>query len=252
MPPFQRPYNNTTIINKMSDDEYEIPLQDKRVFGAGIKRKRVKFVPSTAPSTSLLSSKSSGQSVSDLYLKMVLPGDHQPMSSANPPSEQLNPNTDELPQTCEICKLPLFSTPGASDVPNGSTKEPDHTSRLRPHEASLAHQVCLAHSHPPSHLDRNRKGLSYLSAYGWDPDARVGLGASGQGIQYPIKTKPKDDKMGIGVVLPKGGDRRKKEKVVKLDAGKVRKLYEKDQKKAARLREMFYQNDDVTRYLGGG
>jgi hypothetical protein len=100
----------------------------------------------------------------------------------------------------------------------------------------LAHQVCLTHSHPPSHLDRNRKGLAYLSSYGWDPDARVGLGASGQGIQYPIKSKPKDDKLGIGVVLPKEADRRKKEKVEKLDAGKIRKLHEKDKKKAERLR----------------
>ena len=77
------------------------------------------------------------------------------------------------------------------------------------------------------------------------------MGASGQGIQFPIKTKPKDDKMGIGVVLPKVSERRKKEKVEKLDAGKVRKMHEKDKRRAEKLREMFYRNDDVERYLGG-
>jgi hypothetical protein len=243
----------------MSDDEYEIPLQDQRVFRAGIKRKRVKFV-SSSTSTSLQTNKTSAQSVSDLYLSIVLPRDQiatvesSKLGSPDPqPREELSE-----PEICEICKLPLDSTPAslqtegdnvpsATDIPNDRPPP-----KPRPHEASLAHQVCLAHSYPPSHLDRNRKGLAYLSAYGWDPDSRLGLGASGQGIQFPIKTKPKDDKMGIGVVLPKEADRRKKEKIEKLDAGKVRKLHEKDKKKGEKLREMFYRNDDVERYLGGG
>jgi hypothetical protein len=42
------------------------------------------------------------------------------------------------------------------------------------------------------------------------------------------------------------------DKTEKLYAGKFRKLHEKDKKKAQRLREMFYRNDDVERYLGGG
>ncbi|KAE9371559.1 hypothetical protein N431DRAFT_426210 [Stipitochalara longipes BDJ] len=246
------------------DDTYEIPLQDQRVFGAGIKRKRVKFVPSAAVSpVPPTSSGASAKSVSDFYLRLVLPSaDNSPkealpttgsssrspissVSSQQPQSEQ--PET----QVCEICNLPLATTPDGLTAGNTS-EEIDALAKRRPHEASLAHQVCLTHSHPPSHLDRNRKGLAYLSSYGWDPDARVGLGVSGQGIQYPIKTKPKDDKLGIGVVLPKEADRKKKEKVEKLDAGKVRKLQEKDKKTAERLREMFYRNDDVERYLGGG
>ncbi len=56
----------------MSDDDvYEIPLQDQRVFGAGIKRKRVKFVPSTTPTTSVPTGPSIS-SIGDAYLKMVL------------------------------------------------------------------------------------------------------------------------------------------------------------------------------------
>ncbi|KAI9053036.1 hypothetical protein LZ554_003306 [Drepanopeziza brunnea f. sp. 'monogermtubi'] len=236
----------------MSDDDtYEIPLQNQRPFGAGIKRQRVRFVPSSAntPSTAPLPS-SSGQSVSDLYLKMVLPGDQKPASSSE---ATLSSNTESAlgtaAQICEICNLCLEEFPASA--------EPDalgihQTSRRKPHEASLAHQVCLTHSHPPSHLDRNRKGLTYLSAYGWDPDSRRGLGASGQGIQFPIKTKPKEDKMGIGVVLPPEAERKKKVRIQKLDAGKARKMYEQDRKRGERLKEMFYRNDDVERYLGGG
>ncbi|KAH8795075.1 hypothetical protein F5882DRAFT_288424 [Hyaloscypha sp. PMI_1271] len=229
----------------MSDDDtYEIPLQDQRVFGAGIKRKRVKFVPSAASSSAThISSGASATSVSAFYLNLVLPSGDEASKEASPAPPE--------PQVCEICNLPLTSTPNGR-APEETSEARDVLAKLRPHEASLAHQVCLTHSHPPSHLDRNRKGLAYLSSYGWDPDARVGLGASGQGIQYPIKSKPKDDKLGIGVVLPKEADRRKKEKVEKLDAGKIRKLHEKDKKKAERLREMFYRNDDVEQYLRGG
>ncbi|KAK2627819.1 hypothetical protein QTJ16_002465 [Diplocarpon rosae] len=236
------------------DDSYIIPPQDCRPFGAGIKRQRVEFVPSSTPSTFPLPSGSTGQSVSDLYLKMVLPGDQKNAISANKSDlAAFSSSLDSVLQAkmCEICKVPLSegSSPAAPRVPHPEKKP---TSRQRPHEASLAHQVCLAHSHPPSHLDRNRKGFSYLSAYGWDPDSRLGLGASGQGIQFPIKAKVKDDKMGLGVVLPKNKDRKNREKMVKLDVGKVRKMHEKDKKKAERLREMFYRNDDVERYLGGG
>jgi hypothetical protein len=263
----------TVYTNEMSDDDtYEIPLQDQRVFGAGIKRKRVKFVPSAASSsTPPISSGASAKSVSDFYLKLVLPSENETLKETSPTagssskpltssesSTKLQPQQPKL-QVCEICNLPLAETPDSLPASRGETPEENGDglgqrppAKPRPHEASLAHQVCLTHSHPPSHLDRNRKGLAYLSSYGWDPDARVGLGASGQGIQYPIKTKPKDDKLGIGVVLPKEADRRKEEKIEKLDAGKVRKLHEKDKKKAERLREMFYRNDDVERYLGGG
>ncbi|KUJ07048.1 uncharacterized protein LY89DRAFT_712331 [Mollisia scopiformis] len=208
----------------MSDDDtYEIPLQDQRVFGAGIKRKRVKFVPSTNNSSTVSepTTKLPATSVSDLYLRLVLPGDQRTSSIIS-----------QVTQVCEICNLPLSS--GLQTASDANPSSSDYPASSRPHEAS------------------NRKGLTYLSAYGWDPDSRRGLGAEGQGIQFPIKSKPKDDKLGIGVVLPKEGDRMKKVKPEKLDAGKVRKLQEKDKKKAERLREMFYRNDDVERYLGGG
>jgi len=207
-----------------------------------------------ARAPSIATSSTPAASVSDLYLKLVLPGDAKTDTASASAASVFQEGIAEA-QVCEICNLPFSNLP-----PSVSGEEPEPTdipsgrppSKPRPHEASLAHQVCLTHSHPPSNLDRNRKGLAYLSSYGWDPDARLGLGASGQGIQFPIKTKPKDDKLGIGVVLPKLGEIKKKEKPERLDAGKVKKLYEKDRRNTERLREMFYRNDDVDRYLGKG
>jgi hypothetical protein len=257
----------------MSDDDtYEIPLQDQRVFGAGIKRQRVKFVPSSSSSSiTPAPGSTAAKSVSDLYLTLVLPkGAPSPETSAKSSLPSPTPSTfvdnglsiieTSDPQICDICRLPLSVSSSDETIAftdNTSSKSADHQTqapppRARPHEASLAHQICLTHSHPPSHLDRNRKGLAYLSAYGWDPDARRGLGAEGQGIQFPIKTKPKDDKLGIGVVLPKSGEIKKKERTQKLDAGKVRKLQERDKRKGEKLREMFYRSEDVERYLAGG
>jgi hypothetical protein len=249
----------------MSDDEtYEVPLQDQRIFGAGIKRKRVKFVPSSSSSTAVAPSTTPAKLVSDFYLSLVLrkdaassekstAGPDSPLPLPAAPADEPTTQTNEPPepQLCDICSLPLSSSPVASADATLPQSAAQSTPKPRPHEASLAHQVCLTHSHPPSHLDRNRKGLAYLAAYGWDPDSRLGLGASGQGIQYPIKTKPKDDKLGIGVVVPPGTTERVK-KVRKLDAGRARKMYEKDRREGQRLRDLFYRNEDVERYLGGG
>lgn len=76
------------------------------------------------------------------------------------------------------------------------------------------------------------------------------LGASGEGIRVPIKVMVKDDTVGLGVVL-KGGKALEK-KVEKLDAKQTRKSVMEDKKKRARWQEMFYRNDDVQKYLGGG
>lgn len=263
MAAFWLPMNTTSsgVENDMSDDdEYEIPLQDQRVFGAGIKRKRVKFVPSsTESSTAPRSASTSKQPIGDLYLSLVLPNQSK-QSKPSPALGESVPHGDSnsaesqvQTHVCEVCKLPLTLQEEA-DALSAETDSDQPTPKSRPHEASLAHQVCLTHSHPPSYLDRKRKGLAYLSAYGWDPDSRLGLGATGQGRQYPIKTKEKNDKLGIGVVVPKDKDLEKMRKVkeVKLDAGKVRKLAEKDRKRTERLQEMFYRNEDVERYLGNG
>lgn len=145
-----------------------------------------------------------------------------------------------------MCKLPV---PKATD--NETDKE------LRPHEASLAHQICLTHSHPPSHLDRTRSGLRYLSTYGWDPDSRLGLGASGrEGIREPIKPRAKHGTAGLGTGLDRDGDplppRPAPVKVQKLNAKQARNKIAEDKKRAERIRKTFYQNDEVLKYLGEG
>jgi hypothetical protein len=57
--------------------------------------------------------------------------------------------------------------------------------------------------------------------------------------------------MGLGLVFPGGSGTGvvKKEVKEKLDAGKVRKLDERDRKKRERLQELFYRSEDLDRYL---
>ena len=230
------------------DDEYFLPLEDQRVFGAGIKRKRVPFVPSSETSlhsTSLsapatpgpFSSSKSGTSVADKYLSIVLssgkPTDGNTTTPDNDDASKDTPTTTTATTvTCDICNLPL------------SSKHP------HPHESSLAHQLSLPHSHPPSSIDRSRVGYKYLSAYGWDPDSRRGLGAAGQGIRVPLKTRGKNDTVGLGVRVPKGEGRVVKKMERKLGAKEVRRMEEEGKKRGERLREMFYRGEEVVKYLG--
>jgi len=245
----------------IEDDEYEIPLRDQRYFGAGLKRKRVQFVPSstTLTSTSNLPAPVSSTAASQ-YLEIVL-GNRKtfkdPAESANAAEESTpedgaeassDPDTnepavksEEVPDVgratalCDICNRPVANV--ASAVA---------------HESSLTHQICLQHSHPPSHLDRTRKGLQVLSTQGWDPDSRMGLGSTGSGILYPIKAKENPQRVGLGVKAEDLTKASVKEKPVKLDAGKVRKMEAEKRKKGQSLRDAFYRSEDVERYLGGG
>lgn len=217
------------------DDVDEIPLHRKRPFGAGLKRKPIAFVPAQdGDLNSTFQPPIPDPSIADLYLSLVLPKE----ASQRPPKKE---------EVCEVCKLPLASNPeeGHEETPELAVLSRKH------HESSLAHQVCLTHSHPPSALDRSRVGLNILESHGWDPDARAGLGAAQQGIQFPLKPTPKDDKIGIGVVVPKDVPK-KKEKPQKLDAGKVRKMAQRDKKRAEQLRQQFYGNPDLEKYLGPG
>ncbi len=131
---------------------------------------------------------------------------------------------------CEICRLPIAVDQAAVS-----------------HKASLAHQVCLQHSHPPSALDRQRKGLTYLSSYGWDPDARTGLGAAGEGRLYPIQPKVKQDRRGIGARIEQMEGEKKE---ARLDAGRVRRMEEEGRRKGKIMEQLFYGRNDVNKLLG--
>ncbi|KAJ6006086.1 hypothetical protein N7451_004030 [Penicillium sp. IBT 35674x] len=265
------------------DEDYYLPLEDQRVFGAGIRRKRVPFVRSGELNTTA-SSSSTGTNIAETYLSIVLkqhnasktspsspthtstntnaPEDIIPpprtTHSAPPTTETISPappiSTDNIEppkepaQTyCEVCNLPL------SD-PQSQPQSQETTSR--PHEASLAHQVCLKHSHPPSHLDRTRAGMRYLSTYGWDPDSRLGLGAAGrEGIREPLKGRIKHDTAGLGSGLDKDGDPIKvplpvKNKVVKLNPKEMRRKEAEAKRRGEKMRNLFFQNDEVLKYLG--
>ena len=278
------PLNNREIDNEEDEDEYFLPLQDQRVFGAGIRRKRVPFVRSSEQhqqhlSTTRVSSSepatpstSTGQSIANKYLSIVLSSksksnpatpstqsqtrpESEPGSSLRPHSEQKE-EVEEDVEICPVCNLP-YTTPthGASEGGiDGGIGGSRHI-----HEATLPHQLSLPHSHPPSHLDRTRPGLRYLAAYGWDPDSRVGLGPQGrEGIREPVKGKVMEDTVGLGAVVPevkdksgdKGGRGRVQKKKV-LNAKEARKGQLEERKKGERLRELFFQDEDVLRYLHG-
>jgi G-patch domain len=220
------------------DDEYFLPLQDQQVFGAGIRRKRVPFVraeseppcPSQAPPK---------QGLGDRYLSIVLPrssadAENVQKQSIDAPEDTMT--SDEV--VCTVCKLPII--PAASSGPT------------KPHGSSLAHQVCLSHSHPPSHLDREKMGLKYLSSYGWDPDARRGLGATETGIRVPIKSRIKNNTVGLGV---KDSDRvqvqKEAKKNTRLNAKQMRQQQAAGKKREMQLRDAFY-GKDLEAYLGPG
>ncbi|KAF7718548.1 Uncharacterized protein PECH_003636 [Penicillium ucsense] len=273
-----------SLAQRHDDEDYYLPLQDQRVFGAGVRRKRVPFVRSSEHELSTI--KSGGQSsttplgpsIADKYLSIVLQKEPIKTTTTSPTakatsdpvravhSAQPNPDptgsssTATLPtpstlqpsaaEYCEICNLPL-SVENRPENQRSAT-----TSSSRPHEASLAHQVCLEHSHPPSHLDRTRAGLRYLSNYGWDPDSRLGLGATGrEGIREPLKGRMKTDTAGLGAGRDADGDLvptppPRPKKVEKLNAKQARKSALEAQKRGDKLRNMFFQSDQVLKYLG--
>lgn len=280
------------------DEDYFVPLEDQRVFGAGIKRKRVPFVRAsddlltTAPSAP--ASNTPAQSVADIYSSIVLSKKHKgdtnnadtqrkeavadpkdevlpvPTTTAAVPgntidSEPMKEAEEEVTAVvgnglCEICNLPVTSQP-TKDSDLDKTEKAPSTTKNNPHEASMVHQICLQHSHPPSHLDRTRHGLRYLASYGWDPDSRVGLGAEGRtGILQPIKPKAKTTTSGLGITkedeeaIAARKDLRKQqqEQRQKLNAKQVRLAHLADKKNGEKLRELFYASDDIQRYLGGG
>lgn len=68
-----------------------------------------------------------------------------------------------------------------------------------------------------------------------------------------MKGKLKADTVGLGAAVPSPAsmDTKKKDKVQKLDAKQVRKGHMEARKKREKLQEMFYQDEDVLRYLGG-
>ncbi|KAE9965027.1 hypothetical protein BLS_007908 [Venturia inaequalis] len=209
--------------NKTYDEEietYTVPLREPLYYGAGVKKQGIKFVPASAPSITTETAKPAN--VGNRYLEIVFG------KKATSDREQV---AITAKSTCDICRLPINSTTAVA------------------HEASLAHQVCLEHIHPPSAIDRTRKGTTYLQDMGWDPDSRLGLGASGDGRLYPIQPKEKVGKAGIGLpIASKAADPKIQKKL--LNPKELRKLEADKKKRNQRLHDMFYTDDRLARYLG--
>lgn len=231
----RRPRNYTHEEEEEEDDDDDhIPLHRKRAFGSGIKRKRVEFVRAqdideTAATASAPRDKASA--IGDLYASVVLGGASS--SSAASKSTTATPTEDNKePTVCPVCSLPITGTAAQ-------------------HEASLAHQVSLEHSHPPSALDRSRMGLRALEARGWDPDARLGLGLEGGGVRFPIKVPQKDDTLGIGAVVPETSEADKQEKPKTLSAKEMKRQMKKQKEKDDKMQRELYGRVDVEAYLRG-
>lgn len=100
-------------------------------------------------------------------------------------------------------------------------------------------------------------GLRYMQKHGYDVDARVGLGAAGQGMLFPLVPKEKRDKFGLGIDKKEhtrrralGGASAFEVKQGTLDAGKIQKLAKIEKKRHEKLQKLFYGNDEVEKYLG--
>ncbi|KAL8747376.1 MAG: hypothetical protein Q9190_000722 [Brigantiaea leucoxantha] len=221
------------------DDDYIIPLTDQRNFGAGLKRKRVQFTTAdkeSQPQSERLPSPTAG----DRYLSMVLK--NRESNQRTTESKHSISGTHSLDQAesarkvesvCSICNLPF------------------DPSEARAHETSLAHQICMSHSHPPSHLDRTRQGFKILASYDWDLDSRQGLGANGQGLRDPIKMRQKNNMAGLGMRIPTSESKKVDlhRVVQKLDAKQTRQQAEKLRKDREKLQDLFYGNEDIAKHL---
>lgn len=204
-------------------ETYFLAAEDQRIFCAGVNRKRVPFVPASSTEGSTMTEPNTV--VGDEYLSIVLKKQEQPRQENAQQDQETHP-------ICEVCGQPVKES----------------------HETSISHQMCLEHSHPPSHLPREHVGLKILKISGWDPDSRLGLGATGEGIRIPIKSKVKNDTVGLGVEVKQRDygrmfEVKKKEGMKRLNAKEVRKQEEEGRKLAHRLQRSFYGRD-LSQYLG--
>ncbi|KAH5099805.1 hypothetical protein HBH70_180040 [Parastagonospora nodorum] len=226
-----------SMTPRTEEDEYEedprfddadvttIPFAQQPAYGRGLWKNPIHFV-SAAPDTPIATAPGKGNTMAEKYMAIMFPnGQPQPKADAYP--------------ACGICGEPV--------------KEKDQ----RMHFLSPAHQAALPRAPIPSAIDRTRMGLKYMSKHGYDVDARVGLGASGQGMLFPLVPKEKRDKFGLGIDKKEhekkralGGASAADVKEGRLDAGKVRKLAKVEKRKHDKLQRMFYGNDEVEKYLG--
>ncbi|KAF2272610.1 uncharacterized protein EI97DRAFT_348248, partial [Westerdykella ornata] len=197
------------------DDDISTAPFTSQPITKGLRNHPVKFVSATT-TTAPPSAAPKPVSIADQYLAIVFP-------NGVPKPEVSHP-------ICPTCGEPITQADE------------------RAHFLSLGHQMSLPRTHTPSAIDRSRMGLKYMEKFGFDVDARRGLGASGEGILHPIIPKEKRDTYGLGIkgTVATVGTEQLKEV---LDAGGVKKKAAEEKKKAEKLRRMFYGDDDKEKYL---
>ncbi|MCJ1277599.1 hypothetical protein MMC21_005413 [Puttea exsequens] len=228
----------------MSDEHDSKLSESRKVLGSGLKRKPIDFVPASSHTDDLTCVAAPSVPIGDKYLAIVLK--NGAFSNSSTVSDRNKSNTPGIPLSqgllkdmiCEVCRFPI------------NRRDDEVSVGFKPHASSMAHQICLAHSYPPSDLDRKRHGVKYLSSYGWDPDSRRGLGASEEGIRVPIKAKIKNNTVGLGVEFKH--QKELKKKVERLDAKQMRRKETEDRRKREKLQDIFYRSHDIVRYLGPG
>ncbi|KAK8051209.1 G-patch domain-containing protein [Apiospora rasikravindrae] len=172
------------------DGDDDIPLEHKKPFSAGLRRKLIQFVPASSEETTSTeqnrATSTPAKSIEDIYLNIVMP----PRDTASAP-----PESSASQILCELCQLP---------IDDGATAS---------HETSISHQVCLEHSHPPSALDRSRMGLAVLQSQGEAKEDTLGIG-----VQVPKDLekwkKEKPQKLDAAKVRKKAAeDKKRREKL---------------------------------------
>jgi hypothetical protein len=209
------------------DDEFELPPA-KDHFDFGFRRNAVKFLPASVSEAETPQQKNSGSILTDFYLSRGLISSEKPSEDSDVPNAVL----------CEYCKILV------------------DPAKLSEHQTSFKHELNRPHIYPPSAIDRTRKGVAFLQSKGWDPDSRKGLGASGEGILYPIKPKENSAKQGLGA--PEKPAALKKQpktesKVEKKMNPKQKRKQEEQEKKwrDRQLHDLFYGRDnDLDAYFG--
>lgn len=202
------------------------PFVQHPAYGRGLWKNPINFVSAASDAPTPTINPTNGLTMAQKYLAIMFPnGQPQPIAEAYP--------------LCGICGEPV--------------KETDQ----RTHYLSPAHQAALPRAPIPSAIDRTRMGLKYMSKHGYDVDARLGLGAEGQGMLFPLVPREKRDKLGLGIDKKEhekkrslGGASKADVKEGRLDAGKIRKLEKVQKRRHDKLQRMFYANDDVEKYLG--
>ena len=222
------------------------PAEAESVNIPGTKRRCVHFVSERGDDGDLgkaSAAPSVVRSAADLYAGVVFRNRYQ--SAADAIQAVAQPGLDDSNiARCDICG----ATVGNRDGPDES------------HGISLAHQLSLPQSKPPSAIDRKHNAFRYMSAQGWDPDEGKGLGAAGQGRVRPIDAKKRKDRAGIDVTKKPNEDeevnsRRENEKSHKVIKRSLTRREQREETRKKRhqdnkFEDLFYGNEEVYKYLG--